>query len=138
MANNKPASTEMLSRISTRGASQPSVGASFRPISKAINDTASAASAAGSKARGLRWLVTSPRKSHVAASAAIIPGTMLMRNSQCPDQVSVIQPPTIGPTVGARTAATPAIEVARPCERCGNSRNTAAKTAGISVPPAKP
>ncbi len=50
----------------------------------------------------------------------------------------MIQPPTIGPTVGASTASTPAIVVAMPCRRSGNSRKTAANTAGISVPPAKP
>ena len=50
----------------------------------------------------------------------------------------MIQPPTIGPTVGAETARTPAIVVASAWRRCGNSRNTAANTAGISVPPEKP
>ena len=50
----------------------------------------------------------------------------------------MIQPPTIGPTVGASTASTPANVVARPWRLTGNRRNTAAKTAGISVPPEKP
>ena len=50
----------------------------------------------------------------------------------------MIQPPTTGPTVGASTAMIPAIVVAIACRRSGNSRNTAEKTAGISVPPAKP
>ena len=61
-----------------------------------------------------------------------------MRNSQCHAQVCVIQPPTTGPTVGASTASTPASVVATPWRRGGNSRNTAANTDGISVPPAKP
>ena len=50
----------------------------------------------------------------------------------------MIQPPTIGPTVGASTASTPAIVVASACRRSGNSRKTAENTAGISVPPEKP
>ena len=50
----------------------------------------------------------------------------------------MIQPPTTGPAVGASTATTPAIVVAMVCRRNGNSRNTAANTAGISVPPEKP
>ena len=50
----------------------------------------------------------------------------------------MIQPPTTGPTVGANTANTPANVVARPCREIGKSRNTAEKTAGISVPPEKP
>ena len=50
----------------------------------------------------------------------------------------MIQPPTVGPTVGARTARTPASVVAIPCKRGGNSQNTAVKTPGINVPPAKP
>ena len=40
------------------------------------------------------------------------PGATLIRNSQCHDQVSVIQPPTTGPIVGASTAMTPPIVVA--------------------------
>jgi hypothetical protein len=36
----------------------------------------------------------------------------LTRNSHGHDQVSVIQPPTTGPTVGASTATTPPIVVA--------------------------
>ena len=50
----------------------------------------------------------------------------------------MIQPPTIGPTVGANTAVMPASVVARPCSRSGKSMKTAEKTAGIRVPPEKP
>ena len=50
----------------------------------------------------------------------------------------MIQPPTIGPTVGARTAKTPAIIVASGWSRNGNSRKIAEKTAGIKVPPENP
>ena len=72
------------------------------------------------------------------AAAANKPGATLIRNSQCQDQVSVIQPPTTGPTVGASTATIPASVVAAGCKRSGNNRKTAEKTAGISAPPAKP
>jgi hypothetical protein len=50
----------------------------------------------------------------------------------------VIQPPTIGPMVGASTASTPANVVATPCQANGNRRNTAEKTLGINAPPEKP
>ena len=56
----------------------------------------------------------------------------------CHDQISVTQPPTTGPIVGASTASTPAMVVASPCRFTGNSRNTAENTAGISEPPEKP
>ncbi len=61
-----------------------------------------------------------------------------MRKSHGHEKVSVIQPPTIGPTVGASTANTPAITVARAWRATGKSKNTAEKTAGIRVPPEKP
>ena len=67
-----------------------------------------------------------------------MPGRTLIRNSQCQEKVAVIQPPAIGPAVGAETAMTPAIVVASAWRRSGNSRKTAANTAGISVPPEKP
>ena len=135
---NTPLAANKPSRPSTRGEPQPSDGASFSAISSVPSDTASAISAAGSNARCSRRLVPSPRSSSIAPTAASTPGAMLMRNNQCHDQVWVIQPPTIGPTVGASTAATPATVVASPCERCGNIRNTAEKTVGIKVPPANP
>src|ERR1700736_1565851 len=31
-----------------------------------------------------------------------MPGTMLMKNSQCQDSASVMKPPTVGPMVGAK------------------------------------
>src|SRR4051794_28898840 len=71
-------------------------------------------------------------------AAAMTAGATLIRNSHCHDQVSLIQPPTTGPIVGASTAITPAIVVATECKRGGNNRNTAENTAGISMPPAKP
>ncbi len=50
----------------------------------------------------------------------------------------MIQPPTIGPTVGASTANAPPMVVAMSCRWTGNSRNTAENTVGISTPPLKP
>src|SRR3954466_9535067 len=38
-----------------------------------------------------------------------IPGTMLMKNSQCHDIASVMYPPTVGPMVGASVATRPMI-----------------------------
>ena len=70
--------------------------------------------------------------------AEAIPGSTLIKNSQCQEYVSVIQPPATGPTVGASTAKTPASMVATPWRRTGNSRKTAENTAGISVPPKNP
>ena len=50
----------------------------------------------------------------------------------------MIQPPTIGPTVGASTASAPPSVVAMSWRWTGNSRNTAENTVGISMPPLKP
>ncbi len=50
----------------------------------------------------------------------------------------MIQPPSIGPSVGASTARTPASVVAAVWPGPGKRRKTAAKTAGIITPPAKP
>src|SRR6267154_3500486 len=36
-----------------------------------------------------------------------MPGTMLMKNSQCHDIMSVMKPPTVGPMVGASVATSP-------------------------------
>src|SRR5882757_858223 len=38
-----------------------------------------------------------------------MPGTMLMKNSQCQDSASVMNPPTVGPMVGAKVATRPMI-----------------------------
>src|SRR3984893_6188993 len=38
-----------------------------------------------------------------------MPGTMLIKNSQCQDIASVMKPPTVGPMVGARVATRPMI-----------------------------
>src|SRR3954468_9895610 len=38
-----------------------------------------------------------------------MPGTMLMKNSQCHDIQSVMMPPTVGPMVGASVATSPMI-----------------------------
>ena len=38
-----------------------------------------------------------------------MPGTMLMKNSQCHDIKSVMKPPTVGPMVGASVATRPMI-----------------------------
>ena len=64
--------------------------------------------------RGKFAEIRRPAAATAAASptAAITPGMTLIRNSHGHDQLSVIQPPTTGPTVGASTATTPPIVVA--------------------------
>jgi len=37
----------------------------------------------------------------------MMPGTMLMKNSQCQENASVKMPPTVGPMVGASVATSP-------------------------------
>src|SRR3982075_4119326 len=48
---------------------------------------------------------TKPRTPPVMA----MPGTILMKNSQCHDSASVMKPPTVGPMVGASVATRPMI-----------------------------
>ena len=125
-------------RPRTKGEAHPRCGASFRAISSA----ASAKAIRASEMKSIRpiWAVSdfSLGRRRLAPTAQATPGPRLIRKSQCQEKVWVIQPPTIGPTVGAKTATTPAMVVAIPCRRSGNSRKTAAKTAGIRVPPEKP
>src|SRR6478735_2967467 len=66
------------------------------------------------------------------------PGTTLTKNSHCHDQWSVIQPPSVGPSVGASEAIAPIDEAAM--TRCLLSKKTNAmvNTIGIIEPPRKP
>ena len=50
----------------------------------------------------------------------------------------MIQPPATGPAVGARTARTPAIVVAKPLRRTGKEQEDGGEHGGISIPPEKP
>src|ERR1700733_11430981 len=120
---------------SGRGPSQPSCGACLRPISRAASAIAINSSERRSKLANSAKLTLSCGNRNGVAATASNPGATLIRNSQCQDQVSVIQPPTTGPTVGASTATTPASVVAAGCGRSGNSRNNAENTAGINAPP---
>ena len=43
----------------------------------------------------------------IAAMVTMMPGTMLMKNSQCQENASVRIPPTVGPMVGASVATSP-------------------------------
>src|SRR5262249_27499262 len=71
--------------------------------------------------------------------ATTIPAGTLIRNSQCHEYRSVIKPPTVGPSVGASIAITPAIIVARTRWRPStNIRNTVENTSGIRNPPKNP
>src|SRR5215510_4192879 len=94
------------------GEVHPWLGASLIAISSAASATAPSAREITS-----RWRASSKEACPFgtvtdAARAATAPGKTLIRKSQCHENVSVIQPPTTGPTVGARTANTPPIMVA--------------------------
>src|SRR5258708_34385511 len=79
---------------------------------------------------------TLPRRGSRIAIAA--PGNTLMKNSQRQLMVSVIQPPTVGPSVGASVDTTPRTAgiIARllPVK----SAKPVAKTVGTIAPPTKP
>src|SRR5258708_40028763 len=67
-----------------------------------------------------------------------MPGARLTKNSQRHDQLSVIQPPTTGPRVGASEARPPITEAA--ITRClpWKKKKAEVKTVGIIAPPRKP
>src|SRR5262249_4767534 len=99
-------------RPADTGEVHPWLGASLIAISSAASATAPSAREITS-----RWRASSKEACPFgtvtdAARAATAPGKTLIRKSQCHENVSVIQPPTTGPTVGARTANTPPIMVA--------------------------
>src|SRR6266702_3609097 len=52
-----------------------------------------------------------PRNPASASTPTVMatPGKMLMKNSQCQDSTSVMNPPTVGPMVGANVATRPMI-----------------------------
>src|SRR5262249_5575411 len=72
------------------------------------------------------------------SSATTSPGGTLIRNSQCQEKRSVINPPTLGPRVGASIARSPAHNIARSRAGHRNIKKTAEKTSGISAPPQNP
>ena len=72
------------------------------------------------------------------ATVMKMPGMTFTRNSQCQETISVIHPPSAGPTVGASVTSRPMITITLPC-RCRPNRIMAAeKTVGIIAPPRKP
>src|SRR6202453_3680047 len=134
---NPPVRALRENRLTQMEENHPSCGDCLSPISRhasavAIRNREKPSSLAPSKFvffRGKRYGVT---------AQVISPGRTLIKNSQCQEYTSVIQPPITGPTVGASTAIIPAIVVAMPCVRGWNKINTAANTVGIRVPPANP
>ena len=48
-------------------------------------------------------------------STETIPIGMFMKNIQCQDQLSVIQPPSSGPIIGPNIMPTPKAAIAMPC-----------------------
>ncbi len=61
-----------------------------------------------------------------------------MKNSQCQEATSVIQPPSVGPRVGARVAMMPSTAGISACCLPSNSTKPVANTVGIMAPPTKP
>src|SRR5258706_1981554 len=70
--------------------------------------------------------------------AIALPGTRLMKNSQRQLKLSVIQPPTVGPSVGASVAVTPSTAGTMARRLPVNSANPVAKTVGTIAPPTNP
>src|SRR5262245_57256607 len=103
LADNSPMQT---------GDNQPRCGASFKPISRPASAAASRTSEATSSFASSPKSVFCRGSNDGVSEAAASPGMTLIRNNQGQDQVSVIQPPTTGPMVGANTATTPPIVVA--------------------------
>src|SRR6266849_3378026 len=67
-----------------------------------------------------------------------MPGTMLMKNSQCQDMASVMKPPTVGPMVGASVATRPMIGPTMWNFERGNTVKADANTVGIMPAPKNP
>src|SRR3984893_8921041 len=67
-----------------------------------------------------------------------MPGTMLMKNSQCQDMASVMKPPTVGPMVGASVATRPMIGPTMCNFDRGKTVKADAKTVGIMPAPRNP
>src|SRR6266404_7634271 len=67
-----------------------------------------------------------------------IPGTMLMKNSQCQDMASVMKPPTVGPMVGASVATRPMIGPTMWSFDRGKTVKADANTVGIMPAPRNP
>ena len=61
-----------------------------------------------------------------------------MKNNQCHEKLSVIQPPMVGPRVGAREASPPMIAAANTRWRPAKKANAVVNTIGIMEPPRKP
>jgi len=69
---------------------------------------------------------------------ATIPMGMLIKNTQCQDQLSVIQPPSRGPTMGPIMMPIPKIAMAVPCWCRGKVSRRIACEMGCSDPPESP
>src|ERR1700730_12664976 len=67
-----------------------------------------------------------------------MPGTMLMKNSQCQDMASVMKPPTVGPMVGASVATRPMIGPTMCNFDRGKTVKADANTVGIMPAPRNP
>ena len=72
------------------------------------------------------------------STETITPGSRLIRNSQCHELCSVIQPPSEGPMVGAMVATSPISTEMLLRHSRGNIMKLAANVTGIIAPPMKP
>ncbi len=66
------------------------------------------------------------------------PGGRLTKNSQRQEKLSVIQPPTVGPRVGASEAMAPMVAAAMTFFLPGKKAKAVVNTVGIIEPPRKP
>ena len=72
------------------------------------------------------------------ATVTSSPGATLMKNSHRQPSASVIQPPMVGPSVGANVETTPSTAIAIARLEPSKNENTVANTTGIIAPPTNP
>ncbi len=72
------------------------------------------------------------------STAMATPGTMLMKNSQRQLDTSVIQPPMVGPSVGAKVETMPSTAGTMARRLPSNRAKPVANTVGTMAPPTKP
>ena len=113
-------------------------GPSSRTYCRAPRNSASDATCSQSIRRSISGLAPSTLPSSGNSSVTAIPGTMFMKNSQRQSWYSVIQPPTVGPRVGASVETMP--RIAGTAARFGpsNIAKPVANTSGTIAPPVKP
>src|SRR6516162_5167153 len=133
-----PQAAQRAASSSISALAQPCCGASLRSSCKLARKTASSGNASRSTEPKARRSGRSTSTAQATRRATTIPGGTLIRNSQCQEKRSVINPPTLGPRVGASIARSPAHNIARSRAGHWNIKKTAENTSGNSAPPEKP